>query len=155
MTNTMQITAVLMTEAEIGSASACTDHSGEFPPLQRPREPNPRLERVLMDLCFKRVLQVLSRPSSCFAVFCFSALEHFNIQNTAPKLPATPGCDGHGDHSAPLLTRAKQKDVLKPISCLDINIHLSNVTMSSPTGSKAGGSQLSNKVEAKIAISPL
>ena len=155
MTTAVQMTTILMTEAEIRSASVCTDRSGEFLPLQRPREPNPSLRhragqaRVLMYLCCKRVLQVLFRPSSCFVVFCFSALEHVNIQSTAPRLPATLACDGHGDHSVPLLTRTKQKDALKPISCSDINIYLSNVTMSSPACSKADGSQLSKKSRSK------
>lgn len=101
-TSTVQITTVLMTEAEIGSASVGADGGREFLPLQRPREASPWLKHVLMYLCFKRVLllkEVLSRPSSGFVVFCFSALEHFAIQNTAPKLPATPACDGHGGHS--------------------------------------------------------
>lgn len=105
--------------------------------------------RVLMYLCFKRVLQVLSRPSSCFVVFCFSALERFNIQNAATKLPATLACDGHGDHSVPLLTRTKQKDALKPVSRSDINIHLLNVAMSSPARLKADGSQQSKRSRSK------
>lgn len=110
--------------------------------------------RVLMYLCFKMLLQVLSRPSSCFVVFCFSALEHFNIQNTAPKLPAMLACDGHGDHSVLLLTRTKQKDALEPVPCLDINIHLSDVTMSSPACSKADGSQLSKRSRSKTSNFP-
>lgn len=155
MTTVVQITTILMTEAELRSASVCTGCGGEFLPLQWPREPNPSLPRragqarVLMYLCFKMLLQLLFRPGSCFVVFCFSALEHFNIQNTAPKLPAMLACDGHGDHSVLLLTRTKQKDALKPIPCLDINIHLSNVTMSSPACSKADGSQLSKRRRSK------
>ena len=40
MTATVQITTILMTEAEIRSAAVCTDRGGEFLPLQWPRDPN-------------------------------------------------------------------------------------------------------------------
>lgn len=99
------------------------------------------------DPCFNRF--VPQRGSPGFVMFCFSALGHFNTQNTALKLPAMLACDSHGDCSVQLLTGTKQKDVLKTISCSDTSIHTSNVTTIGPACSKADGSQLSKKSRSK------
>lgn len=41
MTTVVQTIIILMTEAAVGSAPACPDHSGEILLLHQPREPNP------------------------------------------------------------------------------------------------------------------